>query len=160
MADNANFVSVGEVNWQGMRAGQFNLRQRPGEKNALGKVKFMLPNPHSIYLHDTPDKQLFAKTERLFSSGCIRLADPKALSAWILGRENNPQAAQLDSLFLSSSTTTVYLTKPVPVYLVYFTVFTDDDGRVVFRRDGYNRDQAIIDALHGNSTKHKGAEPS
>ncbi|MFT5657289.1 MAG: murein L,D-transpeptidase YcbB/YkuD [Gammaproteobacteria bacterium] len=147
------FVSVDSFNWQTIKAGEFTLRQKPGEKNALGKIKFMLPNPYSVYLHDTSDKALFNKTERIFSSGCIRLADPRALANWLLQRENNPASAQLDTLFNKQETRTIYLSKPVPVYLVYFTAFVDEDNQVIFRRDIYDRDQAIIRQLKNSQFK-------
>lgn len=147
------FISVDQIKWENIKPGQFSLRQKPGEKNALGKIKFMLPNPHDVYLHDTADKQLFAKAERFFSSGCIRLSQPRELAEWLLKRENNPAFNQLNDLFNSTRTKSTYLERPVPVYLVYLTAFTDTSGQVVFRRDRYNRDPAIIKALHTNMAK-------
>lgn len=146
-----DFVSVDKLDWTQIKPGQFVLRQRPGNHNALGKIKFMLPNVHDVYLHDTPDKVLFSKTERLFSSGCIRLSDPELLARWLLEREQNPASTRLGELFSANETTTLYLTKPIPVYMVYLTVFIGDDGEVVFRRDIYGRDQAIIDALNNTT---------
>lgn len=148
-----NFISVAEVDWQSIKAGQFTLRQLPGKKNALGKIKFMMPNPFDIYLHDTSDTQLFGKKERLFSSGCIRVSQPRELAQWLLSRENNSSANNLNSLYDSSETTVIHLSNPVPVYIVYLTAFTDDNGTVVFRQDRYARDQPIIHALHNFSTQ-------
>jgi len=143
------FVPVNTIDWKQIKAGGFLLRQRPGEKNALGRVKFMLPNVHNIYLHDTPDRALFNSIERIFSSGCIRVSDPEGLAEWVLRQDKNPQMASTRQLFQSGLTTTVYLKKPIPVLLVYFTAFIDD-GRVVFRRDVYERDQRIVDELRSD----------
>lgn len=159
LINTTDFIPVDQVNWQPIKSGQFTLRQKPGEKNALGKIKFMLPNPFDVYLHDTSDKALFNKTERLFSSGCIRLSQPRALAEWLLTRENNAAAKNLDALFSSSETSTLYLSKPVPVYIVYLTAFSNDNGEVVFRRDSYGRDQAIIDALHNTNPTIYDSQP-
>lgn len=160
LVNSTDFISVDQIDWKDMKAGKFTLRQKPGENNALGKIKFMLPNSHDIYLHDTPDKKLFAKSERLFSSGCIRLSDPQALAFWLLIQENNPFAKHLDALFLSTETTTVQLLKPIPVYLVYLTAFVNNNDQVVFRRDIYERDQAIINILHPNGSQVDKIAPS
>ena len=144
------FTSVDSFDWQTIKSSAFALRQKPGEKNALGKIKFMLPNLFNVYLHDTSDKALFNKTERIFSSGCIRLAEPKALANWLLQRESNPALSKLDTLFNNEETVTISLLKPVPVYLVYFTAFVGQDNHVIFRRDIYNRDRAIISQLRNS----------
>ncbi len=148
------FVPVDTIDWSGVTKRSFNylLRQRPGENNALGRMKFMLPNPHSVYLHDTPSRELFGKQERTFSSGCVRLERPRELAAWLLSRDGNPQAGRLDTLLASGETSTLYLKTPVPVYLVYFTAFVSDDGDVALRRDIYERDKVLVDALRGTET--------
>ena len=148
------FVSVDAIDWSGVTPRTFNylLRQRPGKQNALGRAKFMMPNPFAVYLHDTPNRELFGKQERIFSSGCIRLEQPMALANWLLSREQHPDASKLTSLLDSGATHTIYLKQPVPTYLVYFTAFVDDDGHVVFRRDVYGRDRLLIEALRGQSS--------
>jgi murein L,D-transpeptidase YcbB/YkuD len=150
LAGSEGFVPVTEVDWGAIRPGQFTLRQQPGDKNALGRVKFMLPNSHAVYLHDTPDKGLFNKSERVFSSGCIRLADPARLAHWVLDHDNHARQAEVDQLYRSGPTTTAYLSKPVPVLIVYFTAFLEE-GEVVFRRDVYERDQGIIRQLRAGA---------
>ena len=147
------FVPVDTIDWSGVTKRNFNylLRQRPGENNALGQMKFMLPNANAVYLHDTPSRELFSKQERTFSSGCVRLERPRELASWLLERDNNSQAGRLDALLASNDTTTVYLKTPVPVYLVYFTAFVTDDGDVALRRDIYERDKVLVDALRGNT---------
>ncbi len=143
------FVPVDAIDWSGVTKRNFSylLRQRPGENNALGQMKFMLPNPYAVYLHDTPSRELFGRQERTFSSGCVRLEQPRAFASWLLARDRNPQAGQLDKLLASRDTTTVYLKTPVPVYLLYFTAFVADDGDVALRRDIYGRDKVLIEAL-------------
>ncbi len=144
------FVPVDEVDWGPVTRGNFRhlLRQRPGPMNALGEVKFMLPNPHAVYLHDTPNRDLFAKQERGFSSGCVRLSRPLELADWLLRNDGQAgKAARISELLDTGLTTTIYLRNPLPTYLVYFTAFTDGHGEVIFRRDLYDRDGAIVAAL-------------
>ncbi|MDX1482514.1 MAG: L,D-transpeptidase family protein [Woeseiaceae bacterium] len=146
-----SFLAVDAVDWSNVSGRTFNflLRQRPGPENALGRMKFMMPNPYAVYLHDTPSRELFRKQERTFSSGCVRLADPPALAQWLLTRDNHPQARSVDKLVASGETATIYLKSPVPTYIVYFTAFADDEGNVIFRRDIYGRDRVLIEALQG-----------
>jgi murein L,D-transpeptidase YcbB/YkuD len=145
------FVPVDAIDWSDVtpRGFDYLLRQRPGPQNALGQMKFMMPNPYSVYLHDTPSRELFGKQERSFSSGCVRLERPEALAQWLLARDGHRDAGRVADLVASGETTTIYLKTPVPVYIVYFTAFTDDDGHVAFRRDIYARDRAIVEALRG-----------
>ena len=145
-----SFQSVRSVDWNQVTPRQFTylLRQKPGPRNALGQIKFMLPNPFSIYLHDTPDHSLFKKQERSFSSGCIRLSDPLGLAEWVL--QNDGQRATPDSLrqqLEGGATQTVYLNRPLPVLIVYFTAFADAQNEIIFRRDLYERDTAIVKEL-------------
>ena len=147
------FVAVDAIDWSSVTARNFGylLRQRPGPQNALGQVKFMMPNPYAIYLHDTPSHELFARQERTFSSGCIRLERPRELIAWLLDRDN-PDAAKTVAAYLASGEThTINLKTPMPVYLVYFTAFADDEGRVAFRRDVYRRDRIVTEALRAQN---------
>lgn len=147
------FVSVDAIDWSAVTARNFNylLRQRPGPQNALGQVKFMLPNPYSVYLHDTPSRELFAKQERSFSSGCIRLERPRELIAWLLERDSPETAKAVAGWLASGETRTINLHTPVPVYIVYFTAFADADGRVAFRRDIYGRDRIVVEALRARN---------
>jgi L,D-transpeptidase YcbB len=144
------FIAVTDFDWSGVERGNFRhlLRQRPGTNNALGRVKFMLPNPHAVYLHDTPSRELFSKQERSFSSGCIRLSKPLELAAWILRNDGrSADAGRIDEIVGGGTTSVIYLKKPLPAYMVYFTAFTDGSGTVVFRRDLYQRDAAVVAAL-------------
>ncbi|MGV8986300.1 MAG: L,D-transpeptidase family protein [Cypionkella sp.] len=125
----------------------FALRQPPSDGNALGKVKFMFPNKYNIYLHDTPSKSLFAREVRAFSHGCIRLADPFDFAYTLLSRQTeNPQA--LFAKYLKTGRESVLnFDTPIPVYLVYFTAWPDDQGRIGYRRDIYGRDAKLFAAL-------------
>ncbi len=120
------------------------FRQRPGPTNALGRVKFMFPNDFAVYLHDTPARDLFAREERLFSHGCIRVADPLGLAAFLLP-EWSP--GEIRAAIDAGETRTVELAQPVPVLVLYWTAATDLHGEVHFYRDIYGRDPALIDAL-------------
>jgi len=146
------FVPVDAIDWSGVTRRNFHflLRQRPGPNNALGQMKFMMPNPYAIYLHDTPSRELFGRQERAFSSGCIRLERPRDLAQWLLSRARNPLAGRVDELLATGETTTIYFDNPVPVWLVYFTAFLSDDGDIVFRRDIYERDKLLVAALRAS----------
>lgn len=125
----------------------FNLRQPPGDSNALGRVKFMFPNPWSIYLHDTPDKHLFARDSRAYSSGCVRLNDPFDFAYMLLAPQEADPRAVFHKVLDAGRQERIFLSPPVPVHLDYRTAFTDARGRVQYRPDIYGRDAAIHAAL-------------
>ena len=113
-------------------------RQRPGPGNALGQMKLVMPNPYSIYLHDTPNKNLFAEPVRTFSHGCIRVGGAIDLAKTLL--EGSATPAEVDAILESRETTKLSLLKPVPVYVAYFTAEGTEDGSVTYFPDVYNRD--------------------
>jgi L,D-transpeptidase YcbB len=122
--------------------GKQRIRQVPGDKNALGLVKFMFPNTFSIYMHDTPEDNLFAKDVRAFSHGCIRLEQPEKMAEWVLGwTPEQVQAAEH-----GPDDRHVTLKEKVPVYIVYFTAFMRE-GRLYFGNDLYGRDRPLVDAI-------------
>jgi len=123
------------------------LRQAAGPNNALGRVKIMFPNPYLVYLHDTPSRSLFEKDTRAFSSGCIRVEKPFELVQRLLA-DPAWDAAALQRTVDTGETRTVRLAKPVPLLLIYWTVDEDDDGRVIFRHDVYDRDWPLARALN------------
>jgi L,D-transpeptidase YcbB len=123
------------------------LRQRPGPDNPLGQIKFMFPNEHDIYLHDTPADHLFAKTERDFSHGCIRLERPMDLAHVLLKGSSEWTPEKLQAVLASGEQTTVSLPDPLPVHLLYFTAWVDEDGLVQFRPDVYGHDARLAKAL-------------
>ncbi len=146
---NGNVVDRTSVNFAAFTPETFPyaLRQPPEEGNALGKVKFMFPNPYNIYLHDTPTKSLFAKDVRAFSHGCIRVGSPFDLAYFLLARQSNDPKALFESYLNTGVESVLNLAEPVPVHLVYFTAWPDDQGRMGYRRDIYGRDGLLLGAL-------------
>jgi murein L,D-transpeptidase YcbB/YkuD len=125
----------------------FMLRQDAGPDNALGVVKINFPNPHLVYLHDTPSKTLFNETVRAFSSGCIRTERPLELAEMLLADPARWDRAALDAAVAAGDTRTLRLAKKVPVLIIYWTADRDDDGSVVFKPDPYSRDARELAAL-------------
>ena len=123
-----------------LQRGAVRVRQRPGQNNALGAVKFVMPNPHSVYLHDTPEKQLFSRTVRAFSHGCIRVADPPALAAWLLQGDPGWTTERIAAAMSGAEPLRVDLAEPVRVYVVYGTAIAREDGSVLFLDDLYGID--------------------
>jgi len=134
------------VNWNGMTSFPYTLRQDPGQGNALGRVKFMFPNPHNVYLHDTPAKGLFARASRLFSHGCMRVQNPEALAEVLLKAEGWDRA-RIAKAIASNEQVIVNLKRKVPVYVNYLTAWVNKDGSAQFRADVYGRDQRLAAAL-------------
>lgn len=120
----------------------YALQQEPGRLNALGTIKFMFPNPFSIYLHDTPSKSLFQREIRTYSSGCIRLEKPLQLAEFLLGRTLDQ--TDIIEKINSGKTHTVHLPKRLPIYLVYLTAWSDEAGDVRFFSDVYGRDKRAL----------------
>ena len=149
---NGKLADWGSVNWSGYGPGSFpfTFRQKPGPKNALGKVKFMLPNKHNIYLHDTPAKDKFANTTRAFSHGCIRLSRPDDLAYALLGEKLGMSPSDIDGIWANAETTKVTLPKKIPIHIVYATAFATDNG-IEFRSDIYGRDKKLYAALFGRT---------
>ena len=137
-------VDASTVDWSARSFG-YRLMQRPGADNALGRIKFMFPNEHSVYLHDTPSRDLFERDSRAFSSGCIRVENPFELAEMLLGRSGARE--RLDAIVASGRTETVFLPKAMTVLLLYWTAEVDAAGRVVFFPDVYERDSAVNAAL-------------
>jgi len=119
-------------------------RQRPGPHNALGLIRFDLPNPHNVYLHDTPEKGLFERPLRMFSHGCVRVQDPARLAAWLLEPAGGWTAESVQSAMADGVSRRVDLPTPVPVRFVYFTVWAKADGAVEFRPDIYGLNASTI----------------
>ena len=136
-------VDPATVDWS-RRSFPYRFVQKPGPDNALGRVKFMFPNEHAVYLHDTPSRDLFDRDSRAFSSGCIRVEHPFELAEQLLGARARER---LDAVVASGRTQTVFLEKPMTVMLLYWTVEPDAEGRVTFLPDVYERDAGVIAAL-------------
>ncbi len=135
------------IDWRHTSVRQFRLTAPPGPRNPLGTVKFLFPNRFDVYLHDTSEPRLFAKTERAFSSGCVRVSDPAALSNWLLSDKPNWSDEKRQSILDSRRQTRLNMENPVPVYITYITAWLGEDGRPVFRTDIYNRDAPLAAAI-------------
>lgn len=132
--------------------GELRLRQRPSRRNPLGPVKFVFPNASDIYLHGTPDAELFAKQRRDFSHGCIRLEDPAELAAWVL-RDRPPWTPDSVRAAMSArATRRALLTRPMPVILFYTTAVAEPRGGVEFYQDIYGHDRKLDEALRSGPT--------
>lgn len=136
---------VGNMNWENAssRHVKFRVRQKPGGRNALGRVKFLFPNRHSIYLHDTPSKSLFSRASRAFSHGCVRVQNPELLALNLMGWSKN----KYNSLIKAGKNRHFALKNKIPVYLTYMTASVDDEGKMRYFRDVYGRDKAVAKAL-------------
>jgi murein L,D-transpeptidase YcbB/YkuD len=142
-------IDPADVDWTRLSESRFpyRLRQDPGPKNALGRVKFQVPNRHDIYLHDTPSRGLFARAERTFSSGCIRVERAVDLAVRLLAADPAWTRARVEETIAAGATVSVPLPEPMPVYLLYWTAWVDRTGALQLREDVYGRDTALIEAL-------------
>lgn len=121
----------------------FGVRQKPGNSNALGKVKFLFPNNYNIYLHDTPSKNLFGETKRAFSHGCIRVENPFWLAQYLLKKDTSWTMDKIESVLKTNKEFVININPVVPVYIAYFTVWVDNAGQLNFRNDLYGFDKKL-----------------
>jgi L,D-transpeptidase YcbB len=142
-------VEPGAIDWSNATAASFpyTLQQPPGSDNALGRVKFIFPNPHSIFLHDTPSRSLFTADQRTFSSGCIRVEKPLDLAALLLKSRPEWTPKRIQHTIEAGATETVHLTTPLPVVIVYWTVSVGASGELRYARDVYDLDPPLLRAL-------------
>lgn len=155
--DNTGEKELSEVEIQNKKAqeeyiskvlsGKYRLRQNPGPGNPLGRIKFLFPNKHSVYLHDTPNRGFFKKAQRNFSHGCIRVEKPLELAEFVLS--SNPSWTQntIQSSINKMKTKTVHLDESITVYILYFTTWVDNEGTVNFHKDIYGLDKTLYNAL-------------
>jgi len=148
ITNSGTIVDPSTIDWAATATKSFPymIRQEPGPHNALGRVKFIFPNKYMVYLHDTPSKGLFARSERAFSHGCIRTENPFDLATLLLA-DQGWDRARIDRIVASKKNTRVNLETPIAVMLLYWTAQVDPDGMVQFRKDLYNRDAPIIEGL-------------
>ena len=142
---NPNYLAKHNMEWNGG-----NVRQKPGPNNSLGLVKFLFPNTHSIYLHDSPAKSLFNEDKRAFSHGCIRLAEPKKLAQYLLRNDRKWTEEKIKTAMNSKTEQYVTLKDTVPVFIAYFTAWVDKEGKINFRNDVYNRDSRLAKMIMEN----------
>lgn len=135
--NDAKVIDPATVDWPSVASGKTELRVRqlPGGSNFMGEIKFMLPNNYGIYLHDTPNRELFAQERRQLSNGCVRLEDARRLARWVFG--DMPMATSPDA------EQRVDLKEPIPVYITYMTAGFDN-GQLAFRSDAYERDRSLL----------------
>jgi murein L,D-transpeptidase YcbB/YkuD len=145
------------VDWSQITKENFSykLRQDPGPLNALGRIKFMFPNRFGVYLHDTPSRNLFEKTKRCFSSGCVRVAEPVELAAYLLQDNPNWARERIMDAINSLKTQIVSLPEPIAVHIIYQTAWVDEVGTIQFRDDIYERDKILYEALNKKSPAHQ-----
>ncbi|MBU0767657.1 MAG: L,D-transpeptidase family protein, partial [Proteobacteria bacterium] len=148
--DGAKEINPESIDWDTVTKGNFayKLRQDPANSNALGRVKFIFPNEFSIYLHDTPAIELFNKTKRTFSSGCIRIEKPMELAAYLLTDNSKWTYEKLTAAVDSKKNRTILLSDPINIHILYWTAWVDKDGIVNFRDDIYGRDRQLNIALN------------
>ena len=134
------------VDWRNVDMRRIQIKQPPGERNALGSIKFMFPNPFAVYLHDTPSKSLFQKDYRAYSHGCMRVMNPWDFAAALLTHDPKVSAASLKKL-VGGPQTQVNLTRHIPVHITYFTAWVDDSGKLQLRSDVYGHDARMEKAF-------------
>ena len=146
--NNGSIVSPSSINWASVDPYNFRywLVREPSNMNPLGRVKFMFPNSHAIYMHDTPSKHLFSKETRNLSHGCIRVKDPFELSLMLLGKDQGFSEYRQNEIRDSGKRTQVVLKQPIDVFIMYWTVTPEKDG-LHFYQDAYNRDPKLIALL-------------
>ena len=142
-------IDPATIDWAAVDPARFPyvIRQEPGPNNALGRVKFIFPNEHFVFLHDTASRTLFDRAERTFSSGCIRVEDPLEFARLLLEDQDGWSAEKIAEVIDGGKTTTVHLSRPLPVLLLYWTMTAEGDTPVGFLHDVYDRDSAVLEGL-------------
>ena len=147
----SRIIDPDTVDWSRHDLRSFDLVQPPGPGNVLGRVKFMFPNKHDVYMHDTTQKHLFANAVRAESHGCMRVQNPDLLAKIILQRDKGWSAARVDSTFDAGDDNHVALDRKIPVYVTYFTLRVNEDGTLSTFRDLYGHDSRMASALEGKA---------
>jgi murein L,D-transpeptidase YcbB/YkuD len=145
-------VPPSSVDWYGSTQ-NISVRQPPSSDNALGELKILFPNSHAIYMHDTPSKSFFKRDMRALSHGCVRLADPRAMAAAVLGTTVDDVAKQI----ATGQNHAVKVPQKIPVYVSYFTAWPNKDGVIEYFDDVYGRD-AYVDKAFDVTTKSREAQ--
>ncbi len=143
MEKNPGYLEKENMEITGEEDGLPVIRQRPGEKNALGRVKFLFPNSFNIYLHDTPVKSLFEKDKRAYSHGCIRLKEPEKLANYVLHNQPEWTPEKIEDAMNSGEQKFVKVKNPIPVVITYYTAWVDENGQLNFREDIYGHDASL-----------------
>lgn len=151
----APIQTINATTLQGLQEGKYRVRQRPGPSNALGAVKFAMPNPDNIYLHSTSARELFKRTRRDLSHGCIRVEKPLELAQFVLAGHPTMRAEDIAAAMEPGPMRVANIKPPIPVVLFYATAITDQSGKALFAQDIYERDPALEAALTGRYSKVK-----
>jgi murein L,D-transpeptidase YcbB/YkuD len=144
-------IDANSVDWANVDIRRYSFQQPPGPKNVLGDVKFMFPNSHDVYMHDTPERSLFSKSYRALSHGCMRVHEPRRLAEVLLAEDKGWSAAKVQSMFASGGE--VALDKHIPVHITYFTARVDDNGKLQTYGDFYGLDSRVGVALFGRKVR-------
>jgi murein L,D-transpeptidase YcbB/YkuD len=148
---NGRQVDPNSIDWANTDIRRFSFQQPPGPKNVLGEVKFLFPNSHDVYMHDTPERNLFGKSFRALSHGCMRVHEPRKLAEVLLGEDKGWSAAKVGAMWNSGGE--VALDKHIPVHITYITARVDDEGRLQTYGDFYGLDSRTAAALTGKSIR-------
>jgi murein L,D-transpeptidase YcbB/YkuD len=142
-------VDPSTIDWAAVKVDSFpyRFRQDPGRLNALGRIKFMFPNPYDVYLHDTPSRGLFDRAQRDFSHGCIRIEKPIDLAVYLMRKNSQWKREAIEAALDEGTERTIYLPKPIPIHLLYWTAWADEDGTIQFRADIHELDRPLAEAL-------------
>jgi murein L,D-transpeptidase YcbB/YkuD len=144
-------VDPSSIDWSAANVSRFAFRQPPGERNALGRMKFMFPNRHAVYLHDTPSRRYFSQANRALSNGCVRVQNPEELAELLLNIAQPGETwtvARIRGLY-GPSERTVRFRQSIPIHLVYFTMTVDSTGALVELPDIYGHNARVRAALNG-----------
>jgi murein L,D-transpeptidase YcbB/YkuD len=147
MKSNPNYLKEHNMEIVSQRDSVPVIKQVPGKNNAMGQVKFLFPNSYDIYLHDTPDKTLFAQKDRALSHGCIRVADAEKLAQYLLRNQSEWSQEKIHAAMNSNKTQTVSIKNEEPVYITYYTAWVDENGRLNFRNDIYGHDKETLERM-------------
>src|SRR5262249_6403672 len=150
---NGRFVDAGSINWNSVNMGAISFVQAPGPRNVLGKVKFVYPNPYSVYMHDTIREGLFDKEARSEGHNCPRVGNPGKIAAVVLAADQNMPQADVNKLLATGYNSAVNITHHVPVHTSYFTALVNDQARVQPSDDIYKLDPALAAAIISNAPK-------
>jgi len=157
---NGRPVDPDQVDWNSTDIRRFSFTQPPGPKNVLGDVKFLFPNKHSVYMHDTPLRELFAQSNRAISHGCMRIGDPRRFAEVILGEDKGWAPSKVAGMMSGGYSSTVALDRPIPVHVTYFTAAVDDNGNVETFGDLYGLDTGVARALFDRPVQFEAPPPA
>jgi murein L,D-transpeptidase YcbB/YkuD len=150
---NGRPVDASQVDWSQVDIRRYTFIQPSGGGNVLGVVKFRFPNKHDVYMHDTPQRDLFSQSKRMFSHGCMRVHNPQRLAEVVLGEDQGMSPDKVKDLIAHGSKTEITLKSPIPVHVTYMTAVADESGKVQYFSDVYGHDQRLQLALSGKQTE-------